>query len=73
MGVRIGEVCLDDKVAVLERLQATPVAVPLPLGGRMLSHVKPAVLFERRPQLVESALFGNGLVRELFYFELPIC
>ena len=73
VGVLLGEIFLDDKVAVLERLQATPVAVPLTLGSRMMSHVNLAVFFEHRPQLAESTLFGNGLVRELLGCDLSIC
>lgn len=39
----------------------------------MMSHVALTVLFEHLPQVAELALFGNGLVRELLGFDLPIC
>ena len=42
--VLLGEVRLDDNVAILKRLQATPVTVPLPLDDRMMSHIPLGVM-----------------------------
>ena len=73
VAVLLREVRLNDEVTVPERLQAAPVAVPLPLGDRVMSHVKLAVLSECRPQVAEATLFWNGLVGELLGLDLPIC